>query len=48
MLARFSSTLDKDYYDEAMKIRNDMKKDPRFTDFGEPKFNVNTVNVFKR
>ena len=47
-IAKFSTTLDKDYYDEAMKIRKNMKKDQRFKGFDEPKFNVNTVNIFKR
>ena len=29
-LAKFSSTLDKDYYDEAIKVMKNMKKDKRF------------------
>ena len=48
MLARFSTTLDKDYYDEAMNIRKIMKTNKSFEEFGEPQFNVNTVKVFKR
>ena len=30
------------------KIRKKMMTDKRFEKLGEPKFNVNTVNVFKR
>lgn len=49
-LARFSTTLDKNNWNEAMKIRKQILKDSKMQDLklDEPKINLNTVNIFKK